>query len=119
MSAVKIQKPRAPIAAKLGYYVYKNILTGDDISVIYSTGVKGGGGHCYWDKTNGELPDMTLAQKMAKNPNYRPTMGDVDTRPPKFKHGWTTLLWSCVPSKARLPDYTYYATCPAQIPDWK
>ena len=31
-----------------GFYVYDNILEGDEVNVIYTTGVPGGGGHKYY-----------------------------------------------------------------------
>lgn len=38
-----------------GYYVWQNILKGPDVFIVFTTGFKYGGGHCYfqygkWDK---------------------------------------------------------------------
>ena len=93
-------KPNKPLYAKRGYYVYNNILSGPNVDVVYTTGMRGGGGHCYYRIMQGIVP----------NPAH--TMGG-------YKNGWTTLLWTCVPGKSRIGNYTYYSTCPKQIQDWR
>jgi hypothetical protein len=96
------KKPRK-LFAKQGYYVYQNMLTGDDIDIVYTTGVAGGGGHCYWRKIQGRVPS---------NVHRNGTLS-------KFKNGWTTLQWNCVPGKRDIHNYTYYANCPKGFNDWK
>lgn len=93
----KATKVLNPHRLKKGYYIsqYQN----DEINVTYCTGFKGGGGHCY----------------------YRCDKGTVKSQIPdsKFKNGWTTLLWSCQPSKDDMHMWNYSATCPTNILDWK
>lgn len=72
---------------KQGYYVYKNRLTGNNVNVVYTTGVPGKGGHMYYRVFNGN--------------NW----------------GWSKLLWTCVPSvEEAAMDYTYYPELPTGIP---
>ena len=83
---MKIRKVRQ--MPKEGYYVYHNVLAGDFVDVVYTTGVAGKGGHMY----------------------YRVMQGD--------NWGWCKLLWTCVPSVAEAAaSYTYYENCPPGIPE--
>jgi hypothetical protein len=84
-----------------GYYVYHNQLSGPSIDVVYTTGVRGGGGHCYYRVTAGQLPSSHFQ----------------NGKPKKFANGWTTLTWTCVPAADELKNhYTYYKTLPPGIP---
>jgi len=84
------------IMPKQGYYVYMNQLTGTFVDVFYTTGVRGGGGHKW----------------------YRFDNGQCGTRDPKTGSDWAVLLWTCVPGKERMKDYTYYSNLPPGIPSF-
>jgi hypothetical protein len=67
---------------KQGFYV----LLGQYPSIVYTTGVRGKGGHKYW----------------------RPEMGDKDV--PEDVNQWATLLWTCVPGRKRLQEEYIFAS---------
>jgi len=77
---------------KEGYYVYKAdpaIFGANYISVYYTTGIRGGGGH--------------------KSCCSGGTLGGSGN--------WNTLLWTCIPCVELLArDYTYYPSLPPGIP---
>ena len=74
---------------KAGYYKWKEPMPGDPshVEVVYTTGVRGKGGHMY----------------------YRVMLGTI--------WGWCKLQWTCVPSVADMAqDYDYYPELPPGIP---
>lgn len=71
-----------------GFYVYENVLTGQNVDVVYTTGQRGGADHKY----------------------YR-VMGGVIW-------GWSKLLWTCVPCIKKMQEhYTFYPELPPGIPE--
>jgi hypothetical protein len=71
-----------------GYYVGPKYTfsNGPSLDIVYTTGVAGKGGHKYWRYPDNHLDDLDNLEK------------------------WNTLLWTCVPGKERIKNYTYYAT---------
>src|SRR3990167_10663684 len=92
---------------KAGFYVrpkiivitiHGEVLPPFDEEILYTTGIRGGGGHKY-------CRDM-------RRPNDPPCGCPNDHDPlTSPMEQWATLLWSCVPGKKELEeDYTYAET---------
>ena len=82
---------------KAGFYVRpKTIVTTingtqlppSDCGIVYTTGIRGGGGHKYCRQMSDDEP------KISSVPFNK----------------WSTLLWTCVPGKKELKEDYYYAS---------
>ena len=90
------RKPRT--MPKAGFYVrpmtvvttiHGKVLPPNDCEIIYTTGIRGGGGHKYCRQMSSLDPDISTVP---------------------FNQ-WATLLWTCVPGANEMAkDYHYAAT---------